>query len=381
MDTRQYLSQDTSILYRAAQKHFDRIFNDIGLGYGQSLFLIYIYENEGTAMSKLADLGNFDKGTITHSVNKLLELGYVEVKAGESDKRVKNLYTTAKCQEVITKIYDERQKWWEHLFSDIASEDVDKYLEVSKIITEKAQKEMIETSCEDRLRIFGLQKLTLLDYPGKLASILFTGGCNLRCPFCHNKSLVFLDEDASELDGEDIMELLKKRKGIIDGVVISGGEPLIQEGLENYLRQIKNIGLKVKLDTNGILCEKLEKLIREHLVDYVAMDVKNSAEKYALTAGVQSVDLGAIERSIELLKTSDIDYEFRTTIIDELHEVEDIDKIAQKLKGAKHYYLQKYRESEGVIKKGFRTPSDEKLRAMLEVAQKYVKNAEIRGED
>ena len=381
MDSRQYLSFDTSILYRASQKHFDRIFARFGLGYGQSLFLTYIYENEGVAMSKLADLGNFDKGTITHSINKLTELGFVEVRASDSDKRVKNLYTTSKCQEVINFIYLERQKWWDRLFQKVEKEDMEKYFEVSNIIKEEALNAENEIEKENHLRIFGIQKLTLLDYPGKLATILFTGGCNFRCPFCHNKSLVFLDEDNSELNGEDILELLNKRQGLIDGVVISGGEPLIQEGLVTYLRKIKDMGFKIKLDTNGLLSEKLAYLIDEGLIDYVAMDIKNSPEKYAMTAGVQEVDLNEIKKSIELLKNSAIDYEFRTTIVDELHDVEDIAKIAMLIKGAKHYYLQKYRDSEGVIKKGYHAPSNDKLNEMLKVALKYVETAEIRGED
>ena len=379
MDTRQYLSQDTSILYRAAQKHFDRIFNDIGLGYGQVLFLIYIYENEGIAMSKLADLGNFDKGTITHSVNRLVDMEYVRVETNASDRRVKKLYTTAKSQKIITRIYNERQKWWEHLFAGIDSEDVDKYLAVSKIITEKAQNEMNETVEDDHLRIFGIQKLTLLDYPGQLATILFTGGCNFRCPYCHNRSLVFLDEDACELDGKEILELLQKRRGLIDGVVISGGEPLLQEGLKAYLQKIKALGFKVKLDTNGLLYEKLKELIEDGLIDYVAMDIKNSQDKYAKTAGVDILDLKKIDQSIDLLINSQIDYEFRTTVVDEFHEVSDIEKIARRLKGAKHYYLQSYRESDNVIKKGLHAPSEAKLKLMLEKAQQYIPSAMLRG--
>ena len=258
---------------------------------------------------------------------------------------------------------------------------MEKYFEVSNIIKEEALNAENEIEKENHLRIFGIQKLTLLDYPGKLATILFTGGCNFRCPFCHNKSLVFLDEDNSELNGEDILELLNKRQGLIDGVVISGGEPLIQEGLVTYLRKIKDMGFKIKLDTNGLLSEKLAYLIDEGLIDYVAMDIKNSPEKYAMTAGVQEVDLNEIKKSIELLKNRAIDYEFRTTIVDELHDVEDIAKIAMLIKGAKHYYLQKYRDSEGVIKKGYHAPSNDKLKKMLKVALKYVETAEIRGED
>ena len=212
--------------------------------------------------------------------------------------------------------------------------------------------------------IKGLQKTTLLDFPGKVACTVFTGGCNFRCPFCHNASLVLRSGDVDEISEDEFFSYISKRKGILDGVCITGGEPLMSKGIEDFIRKIKNMGLAVKLDTNGTFPEKLEALLDEGLLDYVAMDIKNSKEKYAVTAGVAEYP-EAIEKSIELIMTKAPDYEFRTTVVRELHEPQDIVNIAKWLIGTKHYFLQIYTDSGDILGDGFSAYSEPKMLEIL----------------
>ena len=176
------------------------------------------------------------------------------------------------------------------------------------------------------MKISGFQKTTLLDYPGKVACTVFLNGCNFRCPFCHNADLVIPESETGIFTENEIFEYLKKRKGILDGVCITGGEPLLNKEISEFMKRIKEMGLLVKLDTNGSFPERLEEIIRAGVVDYVAMDIKNSFEKYSETSGLSNKDLTNIKRSIDLIMEGKTDYEFRTTVVREFHTVEDIKK-------------------------------------------------------
>lgn len=204
----------------------------------------------------------------------------------------------------------------------------------------------------------GFQKMTLLDYPGKVACTLFTGGCNLRCPFCHNAPLVTgLDVSEETTQGnrffdDDILSYLRKRRGLLDGVCITGGEPLMHKELSAFIREVRSLGYAVKMDTNGTLPDRLQSLIDGNLIDYVAMDIKNCPEKYPQTVGVADFDCKPIRASVSLLAEGRVDYEFRTTVVKELHTVEDIAKIADWIQGAPRYYLQGFRDSGQLIQPG-----------------------------
>lgn len=231
----------------------------------------------------------------------------------------------------------------------------------------------IESSSHEKggikvMKIGGMQKLTLLDYPDHMACLLFTQGCNMRCPFCHNSGLLAYDPSKA-IDEKEVLNYLEKRRGLLNGVVISGGEPTLQRDLIDFIRQIKLLGYDIKLDTNGTDPVVLETLLKEHLVDYVAMDIKNDFMKYEETTGVSS-KLEPIKRSIGLLKASGIDYEFRTTVVKELHEFHDIKNICEYLGPQSKYYLQNYRESEGVLKKGLTSFAPEELSFMENILQK-----------
>ena len=188
------------------------------------------------------------------------------------------------------------------------------------------------------MEINGFIKMTLLDFPSKVAATIFCGGCNFLCPFCHNSFLVTERDKAEDFKKEEVLSFLSKRKGLLDGVCITGGEPLLQPDLEEFIREIKAMGFLVKLDTNGFLTKKLQHLVNEGVIDYVAMDVKNSLEKYPLTVGLDKLDTARIKESIDFLINSGVDYEFRTTVSNELHSVEEIKAIGQLIKGAKRYF-------------------------------------------
>ena len=228
------------------------------------------------------------------------------------------------------------------------------------------------------MRISGFQKMTLLDFPGRVACTVFTFGCNLRCPFCHNASLVVGGGEA-EFSKEEILAYLKKRTGLLDGVCITGGEPLLQSDIADFIKEIKALGYAVKLDTNGCYPEKLKELVLGGLVDYVAMDVKNCFSKYGQTVGIKDFDVSPIKESAAFLISSGIDFEFRTTIVAELHTVEDIKALAADIKGAKRYFLQNFVDSGDIIGQGLSAHKREILEQMQAEAAKTLDIVGIRG--
>ena len=224
----------------------------------------------------------------------------------------------------------------------------------------------------------GMEKLSLVDFDDNLTCTLFMAGCPFRCPFCHNGDLVLHPETATPIPFNEILDYLDKRKGVLDAVCISGGEPTLMPDLEEKIVAIRNLGYLIKLDSNGFQPHILKKLIDKGLVDYVAMDIKNCPEKYDLTCGT-SVNLDAIKESIHLLMTSGIGYEFRTTTIEEFHTEEDMKKLAQWIAGASRYFIQKYVDSENCIRHYFHALSPQKAEKYLQIVREFVPNAALRG--
>ncbi len=229
------------------------------------------------------------------------------------------------------------------------------------------------------MRICGLNKTTLLDYPGHVAATVFLGGCNFRCPFCQNGDLVLKPEGQPAIEKEAVMAFLRKRKGVLTGVCITGGEPTIERGLEELIEEIKDIGYLLKLDTNGYCPEVIRKLTEKGLVDYIAMDIKNDLKKYGETVGIQGIDAGRIMDSIRWIINGKTDYEFRTTVVKELHGREDMSAIGKAIKGAKAYFLQGYQESGGVIAPGFHAYGKEEMEELAEWVRPFVPNVQLRG--
>ena len=271
------------------------------------------------------------------------------------------------------------------------------------------------------MRLGGLQKMTLLDFPGRVACTVFTLGCNFRCPFCHNAPLVGAIHESTEAECgqlseadpstaarspspagrggfpeyslEEFFKFLEKRQGLLDGVAITGGEPLLHRDSDEFLRRIRALGYAVKLDTNGAFPERLQAILEEGLVDYVAVDIKNSKEKYALTVGLEErisplASLGRndipekVDQTVRLLKESAVDYEFRTTLVDELHEPEDFEKIGRWIEGAPRYFIQQFVDSGAILggENVFHAASKEKTEACLEAVKRFVPAAELRGQ-
>lgn len=230
------------------------------------------------------------------------------------------------------------------------------------------------------MKICGFNKTTLLDYPGRVAAPYSWAGCNFRCPFCQNGALVVEPGSQPEYSQEEILAFLKKRKGILDGVCVSGGEPTLSDGLPDFLHEIKNLGYDVKLDTNGSRPSVVKNLAADGLIDRVAMDIKACPSNYHMLTGV-NVDLDAIRETAGWLLNGDLDYEFRTTVVRELHSEKDFQEISQWLSSAKAYYLQAYRDSDGVLMPGFSACSEEEMKNYRDILLETIPVVEIRGMD
>ena len=229
------------------------------------------------------------------------------------------------------------------------------------------------------MKLGGLQKMTLLDFPGRVACTVFTVGCDFRCPFCHNSSLV-VSPAVPEFSQDDFFAFLRKRQGLLEGVAITGGEPLLHPDMPEFIEKIRAQGYAVKLDTNGAFPERLAAILDAGLADYVAMDIKNSPAKYERTAGVTGI-LPAVERSVELLRAGETPFEFRTTLVDELHEAGDFAAIGQWIAGTERYFIQGFVDSGDILAGGdrFHAASPEKASACLEAVKPWVPGAQLRG--
>lgn len=231
------------------------------------------------------------------------------------------------------------------------------------------------------MKITGIQKLTLLDYPGVVACTVFTAGCNFRCPFCHNSPLVLPEQiDDNFLEDDEVFEFLKKRRGVLDGVAVTGGEPLLNADIADFLVKVKSLGYKIKLDTNGSNPALLSDIIRNKLVDRVAMDIKNAPADYAKTVGMDSIDISAVERSKEILLSGSIDYEFRTTVVKGIHTWESLLAAAEWISGAREYYLQQFKDSGNLIlPEGLAAYNEKEMEALADAVREIVPTVLVRG--
>ena len=229
------------------------------------------------------------------------------------------------------------------------------------------------------MEIHGIQKMTLLDYPEKVACTIFTARCNFRCPFCHNASLVTHVDAAAAISEEEVFSFLAKRQGILDGVCITGGEPLLQPDIEEFIRKVKELGYQVKLDTNGSNVLRLRRLVEQGLVDYVAMDIKNAPDKYGMTIGIEEYDMSNIFQSVDFLMSGDVPYEFRTTVVRGLHTGGRLLDAAKAIRGARRYFLQQFVDSGDLIGEGYSAFSGEEMRDFLSIVSPYVAFAALRG--
>ncbi len=223
--------------------------------------------------------------------------------------------------------------------------------------------------------ICGFEKFSMVDFGDKISCTVFTGGCNLRCPFCHNGALVLGNVAAQQIDEQEVFDYLEKRKGLVDAVCVTGGEATLQPDLADFLKRVRDMGYITKVDSNGLRPTALEALLDDGLVDYMAMDIKNSPRKYAYTCGLSKVDMAAVNESIRIIMTKAKDYEFRTTLIKDFHTAQDISEIADWINGAKRFFFQKYVDSEGCISHGYtpiEKPEAEELAKLFDGKVDYV---------
>lgn len=227
------------------------------------------------------------------------------------------------------------------------------------------------------MALVGLDKMSLLDYEDKISAVLFYKACNFRCPFCHNGLTVLEAEEEYLFDA--VYDYLKSRVGLLDAVVFTGGEPTLEPHLKEHIIKVKELGFLIKLDTNGTNPKILKDLIDNKLIDYIAMDIKNKEDKYPLTCGVNHVDMNAIKESISIIMNSGVPYEFRTTLVNEFHNIDDMDEMGELIKGANILYLQKFVERDGCIQKGLHEVKEEDANKFKDVLLKYIKQVELRG--
>lgn len=368
---------DSSILFRCNQKYFDKALTKYGLGYSHLIFLLEIYENEGLSLNALAKQGAFDKGTITKSISKLVDLDYVNMEVNKEDKRGRLLFTTDKANSIIPSLYSLKKEWEDYLNKDIPSEEIEAYTNTLSKLINKARSYSNHEESED-IKIYGFDKLSLSDYEGKISAVLYTGGCNFKCPYCNKKNLIYLNNDASEIDLDDIYDYLDTRSKDIDAVTITGGEPLIQKGLIDLIKNIKSKKYLVKLNTNGSNYEVFKKLIDDKLVDYISLDIKNTKVNYPKTIGLDSYDLSNIEKCLELLKKSKVDYEINITLVKEYFKDTDFDKLGEYLKGVKKIVLTNFIDNGNCLKDDLHPLNDDELETIKNALNKYVKDVCIR---
>lgn len=359
-----------SILQRCGQGYYNQQLEGYPFTFEQVSYLLMIFENEGILRNELKTKGNFDQGQLTKGIESLIKMGYLE------DAK-KHLYTTELTENIIGELYLIRKQWWEKLTKGLSQDEIDLYEKLQEKLVSNALHDEIKE--DDEVSIFGIQKLSLLDYPGKMACTLFTGGCNFRCPFCHNGDLVFLPENINKYHEVEVFDFLKKRVSVLEGVCISGGEPLLQKNLKVLLKKIKALGYQVKLDTNGTFPNKLKELVEAGLVDYVAMDIKNDLNNYAKTAGLEELDVSMIQESVQFLMKGTIPYEFRTTVVKEFHHEDNFEAMGKWLAGAEAYYLQSFEDGPCVIQAGLHACSKEELQKYEQIIKKYIPNTSIRG--
>ena len=231
------------------------------------------------------------------------------------------------------------------------------------------------------MEILGLEKMSLVDYDGLVAATVFTGGCNFKCPFCHNSPLVLDFKTLPSIPESEVLSYLKKRTGIIDGVCISGGEPTLQKDLPAFIEKIKALKLKVKLDTNGTAPDLIKTLNENGLVDYFAMDIKNDRASYAKITGFNQYDTLKVEKSVDYFLTAKVEYEFRTTLINEYHKKENATLIGEWISGAKKYFLQKFKDGGSCIISGLTAVDDNTALEFLQILKQTIPNVKLRGYD
>lgn len=366
-----------SVLYRNTQKYFDRLLTRYDIGSGQLIFLLCINESEGITMQEVTNLTEVDKGTTTKSIQRLIDQGYIQAKTDEKDRRVKRLYTTQKAIDIMNNIYEYRAQLRNTLAQGM---DFSAFEEMLSKATDNARDESLFENEVMSLKIGEFQKMSLGDYPDKMACTVYMSGCNYKCPYCNKRDLVFIPENNEFLNPDEVSEYLKKRHQLLDGICFSGGEPLLQEDIDKFIRKQRRLGYDIKIDTNGAYPDRLKALMDKKQVNYVSLDIKNTKEKYAETVGMNAdtFNIKPIEETLNILKEGKIEFECKTTVVKELHSKEDLIEIAKWIGPIDHYYLQQFIASDNNIQQGLSAYTMEELEEIKEEIRAFIPSVEIR---
>ena len=305
-------------------------------------------------------------------------MGYVNINTSQKDKRVKELYTTSLTKKNISEIYGIRRDWWHHITQDLTPQEIEIFSKYYQTLSNHARTyaDLEQTD----LQFYELKKLSLSDYDSHLCCSLYTGGCNLKCPGCIVSNLVFLKENLYPISSEEISSFLKSHRKNIDGIYISGGEPLMHEGILPFLKYAKSLDFKIKLQTNGLFYERLKEIIENNLIDCVRLDIKNAPDEYAKSCGVDDIDLDSIDHSLRLLKQNRIENEVSITLIEEFHNKKNIQKLAKWLKGIQRLVLIPYKNCPTSMSQSLHAPNKEDALKYKQMLEKNIQNVTIKGE-
>ena len=347
MDARTDLLLDLNILSRATQKYYDRQLQPFNLTYAQLPVLLMIYESEGITANQIVNQGQYDKGTVTKNVQKLEALGYIESSLSRTDKRLRHLYTTDLAKTVIAQIYAIRRDWWNHLMTAIPCREAPLFLSQTRALVENA---IVASNTQSMpLLFYRMERLSARAWPGRLAMVLHVTGCNFRCPGCQQRSRIMLPEEARLLDPGSIREEIDRRSGFVDGIVITGGEPFLQNGLISFLRDLKDKHIPVRIKTNGLFPDPLACCLQEGLVQEVSLEIRNDLQHYAASAGLKSFDPGPLTRSLKLLGNAEISWDAVLEVDDSWFQDSDPGQLAALLADADHIRVINHKRTEQCV--------------------------------
>jgi anaerobic ribonucleoside-triphosphate reductase activating protein len=316
---------DLNILSRSTQKYYDRQLQPYNLTYAQLPVLLMIYEHEGISLNAIVQQGQYDKGTVTKNVQKLESLGYVTTRSSLQDKRSKELYPTDKAKEIVSRIYRIRQSWWTKIIADIPQDQVAPFiLQTQKMVASASHYAEQETLEMNFRRIL---PLSASRQPGALSMVLSVAGCNFRCPSCPDKSRIFIKESDRPISQNEVLKVLDARKGFLEGIVVTGGEPCMHPGLLSFLELVKQRNLRVCLETNGSFPDVLKEILNRKLVNLVRIDVKNCPSRYAASSGLKQSMADKVSQSLDLIKTAGVPWELQLTIDGRHHDLEALKQL------------------------------------------------------
>lgn len=375
MNNHEDLLMDISILYRSTQKYYDRKLEPFHLTYAQLPILLFIFEQEGITMQNIVEKGSYDKGTVTKNIKKLEALDYVEVRPSASDKRVKHLYTTYKAKRIIAQIYKIRIDWWNHIIQNIDDDTMRSFEAVYGSMCERAN-EYAKLEPEG-LRFYGWKKLSLHGFGARPCSVLEIGGCNLRCPGCQKKHLVFLKEGQKVIHSEEVKTYLTHHKTHLHAVAIEGGEVGLHPELESFLQFLKAEKYAVKIKTNGMYPEPVARWAENGLLDEVEIDLKSAWSGYSEATGIHDIDTSEIKKTLDALRQANVFHRFATTLIREFHNEDVLKEMASIVGGNGHWVWRNYEPGANAIEEGLHGFSKAEIDALEQMVGPLVKNLTI----